>query len=190
MKTKDIVFGGIMVSFFLLLGYVFRSNARIVQSYLQVVKIVVVAITVRNLSNPVRWIFCTAALFTSFFLISLQDTVIYNIPALAGGIVLGLQEPEKRLPLQYILFFITNTILTIYEFLVYQLFTQINMFLIYKDVAYELSNLVFEVSSDTTVVYILFFIFVFFDSAFSSFVIFSLYRILAKKVQALVQKTE
>lgn len=77
MKNKDIAYGGLMIATFLGISLIFRGNARVVQTYVEIVKTIVVAVFLRNIKNDKWWIFAVSCFISSlFFCINSRDTDI------------------------------------------------------------------------------------------------------------------
>ena len=172
MKTKDIAFGGIMIAVFVAIGMVFNVDIRVMQTYLEILKTVIAAVCVRFISDKASIVFLIACFCVCLILLPIQTTVIYNVPSLIGGYTIGRMKKRMRFP-DFIVFFVVNTIMIFYEFWVYRIFMQTNLFEIYTSGALDIVNWIINVSVPGFLTKIFFGIFILADSAFSSLVIFN-----------------
>lgn len=172
-----------MIASFLALGLIFRTNTRVVQTYLEIVKTIIIVVFIRNMRCNSWWIFVSACILSCLIFVSVSDTLIYNVPAIIGGCVIGLQKSNSNKIINYIAYFIVNSIMIVYEFIMFGLFMKTNLFILYqKQLAIILSEFTSGVITELFL-QVLFWMFVLFDSAFSSFVIFVLSQIVLKELK-------
>lgn len=185
MKTKDIAYGGLMIASFLALGMFFRTNARVVQTYLEIVKTIIVAISIRKMERNSCWIFAVACFLSCLIIIPIPDTIIYNVPSIIGGCVIGTQKNIDKKFRNFMCFFIVNSMLIIYEFLMFGFFMETNLFNLYSEQSTVLLSEIINVDIPDTYFKIVFIGFMILDSAFSSFVIFGLFQMINKKISGI-----
>lgn len=185
MKTKDIAYGGLMIALFLALGLVFRNNTRVVQTYLEIVKIIIVAVFIRRVRRKNWWIYAMACLLSCLIFVSVSETLIYNVPSIIGGCVIGLQRENVGKVRNYMIFFVVNSIMIVYEFTMYGFFMQTNLFALYSE---QLASTLVELTNgmiSQMFLQGLFVLFMICDSAFSSLVIYILSQIILKKINGI-----
>lgn len=182
MKTRDVAFGGLMVSTVLTIGLVFRGNIRTVQTYLEIIKTIIVALAIRNISPKGRYVFGATCICSCLILLPIQDTLIYNVPSVIGGYVIGIQKNSKKHITNFLVFFFVNTLMIVYEFFVFGFFMQTNLFIEYKGQAARILQQITKGCITENIVMVTFVLFLLADSAFSSFVIFELSQLVLKKV--------
>lgn len=187
MKTKDVAFSGLMIALFIVIGFLFRGNIRTVQTYLEIIKTMVVAVAVRNISPKARWVFPIACLVASMILIPFYEVLIYNVPSVVGGYVVGIQKENTKQILNYLVFVVVNSIMIIYEFGVFGFFMKTNLFLVYQEQAADLLTQFLGGAVTGSMVKIGFIVFMIGDSAFSSAVIFILSQLVIKKLKGIMQ---
>lgn len=183
MKTKNITYGGLMVALFLALDLIFRTNVRAVQTYLEIVKTIIIAVFIRNMGRNSWWISAAACFLSCMILVSVPNTLIYNVPSIIGGCVIGVQKENKIK--SYVVFFVVNSFMIIYEFIMFGFFMKTNLFALYKKQA---ANILPEITNgiiSKTTLQVLFMLFIILDSAVSSLIIFILVRIILKKLNGI-----
>ena len=186
MKTKDIAFGGLMIALFIAIGFLFRGNTRTVQTYLEIIKSIVVAIAIRYISPKARWVFPLACLATSFIFIPIYESLIYNVPSIVGGYVIGIQKENNKKIINYGIFFLVNSLMIVYEFVVFGFFMQTNLFVVYQDQAAIMLSKLFGCIISESVVKVGFVLLMLGDSAFSAAVIFGLSQLVIKKLRGIM----
>ena len=172
MKTKDVAFGGIMIAMFVAISMVFSADIRVMQTYLEILKTVIAAVCVRFISDKASIVFLIACFCVCLILLPIQTTIIYNVPSLIGGFAIGRMKKRMRFP-EFIIFFVVNTIMIFYEFWVYGIFMQTNLFEMYTSGALDIVNGIINVSVSDFLTKMIFIMFILGDSAFSSLVIFN-----------------
>ena len=172
-----------MIASFLTLGMIFRADIRVVQSYLEVAKIVIVAISVKFLSRNSRLPFIFACLCTCIILLPIQDVIIYDVSSLIGGYIIGIQKDETKKARNFMFFCGINLLLIIYEFVLVSFFTQINLFSMYDENITVILERISNCTITETVTKLFLGGFIFADCVFSSLVTFVLAQIMIKKVK-------
>jgi len=171
-----------MISVFLAIGIIFRGNIRAVQSGLEVLKTIIIAFAIKNLSNGRRITFCVACLLLSFILIPLHETIIYNIPSVIGGLVIGIQNKNTKRVINYGVYFFVNCLLIIYEFSVFNLLSHSNLFIMYFDQTTEMLVEFTNGNVSSSMIKAFFIGFMIFDSAFTSAIIFISSELVSSKL--------
>lgn len=174
-----------MVALFLALDLIFRTNVRAVQTYLEVVKTVIIAVFIRNMGRNGWWISAAACFLSCMIFVSVPNTLIYNVPSIIGGCVIGVQKENKNKIKNYVVFFIVNSFMIIYEFIMFGFFMQTNLFALYKKQAATLLTEITNGIISKTTLQVLFILFIIVDSAFSSLIIFILVQIILKKLNGI-----
>lgn len=175
-----------MIASFLTFGMIFRANVRVIQSYLEVAKIVIVAISVKFISRNSRLPFIFACLCTSIILLPIQNVLIYDISSLIGGYVIGSQKDETRKIKNYIVFCGVNILLILYEIVLVGVFTQTDIFSMYGEhIEFILGRISNRIITGT-LAKVLLAGFILIDSMFSSFVTFVLTQFVMKKVKGVL----
>lgn len=182
MKTKDIAYGGLMIATFIVLGFIFRANIRSVQTYLEVIKTIVVAVFIKNMNHKSRWIFLLACFVSCLIFESLPNTLIYNVPCIIGGWFIGQQKYENKKVVNYLSYFVVHSVMMIYEFIMFGIVMQINLISLYREQFSEMLSFLTNGILTKTFLEISFVLFTVFDSAFSSFVIFILTQAAVKRL--------
>lgn len=188
MKVKDVAFGGIMIAMFVVIGMVFSADIRVMQTYLEILKTVIVAVSVRFISDKASIVFLMACFGICLILLPIHTTIIYNVPSLVGGFVIGRMKKRMRFS-EFIIFFAVNTIMIFYEFLVWGFFMQTNLFEIYTAGASDIVNGVINVPVSGFLAKIVFILFILGDSVLSSFVIFVVSKFAIRRFETLQNKT-
>lgn len=187
MKTRDIAYSGLMIALFLSICFAFRTNIRVVQTYLEIIKVIIVAVFIRNIERKNWWVSASACFLICLLLVSVPDTLIYNVPSIVCGCVIGLQKERKGIVRNYLFFFIIHSLMLIYEFAVFGFFMQTNLFTLYQEQAATVLSEITSGMISVIMAQALFIAFMIFDSAFSSFVIFSLSQIAIKKLNGVLR---
>lgn len=190
MRTKDITYGGVMIATFFVLSLLFRGNTRLVQTYLEIVKTMVIAVFMWNIKSNNRWIFALACFVTCLLFVSIPDTLIYDVPSIVGGSVVGLQKHKVRKVRNYLSYFIVHSVMMIYEIAMFGLLMNMNLFTLYRKQFSATVVMLTNGSISTTFMEILFVLFMVFDSAFSSFLIFSLVQVVLRKLDRATKMTD
>ncbi len=175
-------YGGLMIASFLAIGLIFRTNIRTVQTYLEVVKTIIIAVFIQNVNRNSCWVFAIACVLSCMIFVSVPDTLIYNVPSIISGCTIGLQKNDRNKIINYMVYFIVNTVLISYEFIMFGLFMRTNLFDLYKDDAAVVLSEVTGLVISESLLQVIFIIFMLFDSAVSSFVIFVLTQIVLKRL--------
>lgn len=186
MKTKDVAFGGMMIALFMAIGFLFRGNIRTVQTYLEILKTIVVAVAVRYISPKARRVYPIACFASSLILTPIYEALIYNVPSIIGGYIIGIQREKVKQIVNYFVFFLINSLMIVYEFLVFGFFMQTNLFFVYQQQAAELLSQFFGDAVTETMVMVGFAAFMIGDSAFSAAVIFILSQLVIKKLKGIM----
>lgn len=132
MKAKDLAYGGLMIAVFLSIDFIFRINVRDIQSYLEIPKTIIVAVFIDKAQRR-HWLsYASSCFLASLIFFSLPDTLIYNVPSIVCGCILGLQNDEDPMIKNFLVLMIVNFAMVIYEMLMYGLFMQINLFAVYQ----------------------------------------------------------
>lgn len=171
-----------MIASFLAIGLIFRINTRVVQTYLEVVKTIIIAVFIRNMSRNSWWVFAIACVLSCMIFVSVPETLIYNVPSIIGGCTIGIQKDYRNKIINYVVYFIVNTILISYEFVMFGLFMGTNLFDLYKDDAAVVLSEVTGIVISESLLQVIFILFMLFDSAATSFVIFVLTQIILKRL--------
>ena len=173
MKINAIVLGGIMIAVFILIGIVFNIDYRPIQTYIEAVKIIVIAVSVRKLASIKNIIvFLTACLAICLFVLPTYQTLIYNIPSMICGFVIGFIKDNKKIR-KFLLLFLINTIMIVYEFVLSYVFLSVNLFSIYKSGMAEMLHF-FNIDLNSMIINAIFVGFMVCDSVFSSGIIYLL----------------
>lgn len=138
MRSKDIAYGGLMIATFLGISLVFRGNARSVQTYLEIIKTMIIAVSLRYIKSNTWWVFVVACFISCLFWVSISDTLIYNVPSIIGGSVIGLQRNNERKSRNYFLYFVVHSIMQIYSFFMVGIFTHTNLVDLYREYFFEI----------------------------------------------------
>lgn len=187
MKNKDIAYGGLMIATFLVVSLMFRGNVRVVQTYLEIIKTIVIAVFLRNIKSDAWWIFAVACFASCLFFVSIPDTLIYNVPSIVGGCVIGLQRHNERRIRNYLMYFAVHSVMLIYEIFMFGILMQINLFALYSEQFSEVLIMLTNGVVTTKFMQMFFVAFTIFDSAFSSFVIFVLSQVTFRKLDRVVK---
>ena len=190
MKIKDIAYGGLMIATFLAVSLIFRSNTRVVQTYLEIVKTIVIAVFLQKIKSDAWWIFPAACFVSCLFFVSIPDTLIYNVPSIVGGSVIGLQKHNDRKIRNYLSYFAVHSIMLIYELFMFGILMQTNLFALYSEQFSEVLVILTNGAITTKHMQIFFVLFTIFDSAFSSFVIFALTQVTFQRLNRVVKTTD
>ena len=182
MKTKDIAYGGLMVAVFIALNLIFRGNVRVVQTYLEIIKIIVIAVFLRKINSNAWWIFTLACFVSCLFFVSIFDTLIYNIPSIICGITIGLQKHSDRKFRNYLSFFAVHSFMMIYEIVMFGIIMKTNLFTLYREQSSGILALITNGAVNEIFSEIFLVLFIILDSAFSSFVIFTLTQITLQRL--------
>lgn len=183
MKTKDVAFGGLMIALFLTIGFAFRGSVRVVQSYLEILKTIIVAVAIRNVSAKARLLFPIACLFAGLIVMPIYEVLVYNVPCVVGGVCIGVQKEGTKHIINFVVFFLINTIMIGYEIFMFGFFMQSNLFVIYQEQAADMMAAVTGAMVSELFVKIGFVIFILVDSAFSAAVIYILFQIIIRKLK-------
>lgn len=190
MKNKDIAYGGLMIATFLGISLIFRGNARVVQTYVEIVKTIVVAVFLRNIKNDKWWIFAVSCFISSLFFVSIPETLIYNVPSIVGGCVIGLQRHKERIIRNYLIYFVVHSVMLIYEIFMFSILMQTNLFVMYSEQFSDVLAILTNGVVTTKFMQIFVVVFTIFDSAFSSFVIFALSQMTVRKLERAIKTTD
>lgn len=190
MKTKDIAYGGFMVATYLVVSLMVRGNARMVQTYAEIAKTIVIAVFLRNIKSDAWWVFSSACFVSCLLFVSIPETFIYDVPSIIGGCVIGLQRYSNRKIRNYLSYFGVHSVMMIYEIVVFSILMQMNLFLLYKEQFSTTLAVLTGGVLNKTFVEVLFILFTIFDSAFSSFVIFILAQMVFKRLDRAIKPTD
>lgn len=171
-----------MIAAFLALGFIFRANIRSVQTYLEIIKTIVVAVFIRNINKEARWIFAIACFVSCLLFESLPNALIYNVPCIVGGWVIGQQHYERKRIRNYISYFIVHSVMMVYEFVMFGIIMQIDLVSLYREQFSDVLSIITNGMVTKPFLETFFILFTIFDSAFSSFVIFALTQAAFKKL--------
>ena len=183
MKTKDIAYGGLMIATFLVLSFIFRGSARVVQTYLEIVKTIVIAVFLRKIDGNSWWVMALACFASCLLIISIPDTLIYNVPSIVCGCVIGLQKNNSPKLKSYLSFFAVHTIMMIYEIVIFGLVMKTNLFILYGDQFSDTLEIITNGEVNKSFLGVLFILFTIFDSAFSSLIIFAFAQVVLRKLE-------
>lgn len=172
-----------MVALFLAMDLVFRMNVSIVQDFLGIVKTIVIAIFIKRMGRGSWWVSVMACFLSCLLFVPVPDTLIYGVPSMVEGCVIGLQKDDRNQFKNYMLLFAVNSLIIVYKFFMLGFFMQIDTYALYR--GYIVSALP-EITGGMiaeAALRILFILFMTFDSAFSSLIIFGLFRAILKKLK-------
>lgn len=176
---KDITLGGLLIALFISLNFVFGMDVRLIQTYLEIPKTAIVAIYSSSTTRSSKAVFLGACLLTSFLTLPIQVTLIYNIPCMIGGLVIGCSRFDLKC---FLVYFAYNSFSIAYEFYLYLIFVNQNLFNLYvEDTASLLRKMTgFDFAGNGLMA--AFVIFLLLDSAFSSAIIFAASHILMRRL--------
>lgn len=172
-----------MVALFLAVDLAFRMNASIVQEFLGVVKTIVIAVFIKNMGRGSWWVSVAACFLACLLFVPMTDTLIYNVPSIVEGCVLGLQKDDRNQFKNYMILFVVNSFMIAYKFVMVGFLMQINSDVLYREqIASVLPEITGGMIAESSL-QILFILFMVFDSALSSLFIFGLFRTVWKKLK-------
>ena len=183
MKTKDIAMGGVMIALFVAVGLAFNVDVRAIQTYAEIIKIAVIAVCIRLFIPPkYSVVFLCACFSVCLMVLPIQQTIIYNVPCLIGGYVIGKNRKRYSVAKDFLIFFLVNTIMIVYEFALYNVLMDINLFLSYREGLASLIFDIFGVEVTQSKLNIFFLLSIIGDSLFSSAIIYGFSVLLIRQM--------
>lgn len=188
MRAKDLAIGGVMIALFTAVSFAFNNDVRAIQTYAEIIKIAIIAVCIQLfIPQKHSLVFLCACAAVCLIVLPIQQTLIYNIPCLISGYTIGKKRKQHILIKDFLIFFGVNTLMTAYEFVLYNAIMGTNLFLTYRD---ELATTIFDMlgfeitQSNVNIL----FAFVFLgDSFFSSIVIYAFSTFLIRQLNRLVK---
>ncbi len=185
MKSKDIAMCGVIIALFVAISFSFNFDTRVFQSYMEVLKIAIIAVAIR-LFVPAnnQLLFVIACFCVCMLALPLHQNVIYNIPSLISGLIIGKEISRKKI-LNFTIFFFVNTIMIIYEFFLCNVLFGTNLFMSYSEGIADLMTILLKIKINDATLNNIFALTILADSLFSSVVIFVGSEFLIERIKRL-----
>ena len=187
MKSKDIAICGLMIAIYVVISFVFIADVRFVQTFIEVVKTAVIAVCIRKFSSHKNSIiFLFACYMVCLITLPINQTIIHGVPCLIGGYVIGIQKERFKVR-GFFMFFFINTLMIVYEFLLYNAIMGINLFSTYKNGLTDILTEVLGINISSVFLSIFFVLLVLVDSVFSSVIIYVFSSYVIKQTDKLIK---
>lgn len=176
-----------MIAIYIVISFVFIADIRFVQTFIEVIKTAVIAVCIRKFSTPKHSIiFLFACYMVCLITLPISQTIIHGVPCLIGGYVIGVQK-EKFKVRGFLLFIFINTLMIVYEFLLYNVIMGINLFATYQDGLVNFLTEILEINISSAFLSIVFVLLVLLDSVFSSVIIYVFSSYVIKQIDKLIK---
>ena len=185
MKSKDIAMCGVMIALFVAISYSFSFDVRAFQSYMEILKITIIAVAIR-LFVPInkQLLFTITCFCVCILVLPLHQNVIYNVPSLISGLIIGKEISSKKF-LNFTIYFCINTIMTIYEFILCYVLLGTNLFISYSEGIADILTIFFKIQLSDSMLNTFFVLTILSDSLFSSAVIFIFSDFIIERIKIL-----
>lgn len=175
-----------MIALFISLSIIFSTDVRAFQTYIEIIKTAIIAVSIRFMPKDLEIVFIPACFITCLIILPIHQTLIYNIPSLIGGWTIGRHDSANVKG--FMIFFIVNTLMILYEFTIYNALIGMNLFLVYFQVASGVLFRTFGSHVSDSVMHFVIIVFLLGDSLISSFIIYVFSRAIIKQVQKIINK--
>ncbi len=176
-----------MISIYIVISFVFIADVRFIQTFIEVVKTSVIAVCIRKFSSPKHSIiFLFACYMVCLITLPISQTVIYGVPCLIGGYVIGIQKGKFKI-IDFFLFFFINTLMILYEFWLYNVIMGINLFATYQNGLADILTDVLGINISSVFLSMVFVSLILVDSVFSSVITYAFSAFMIKQTDKLIK---
>ena len=185
---KTVAVGGVMIAVFVVIGLVFNVNVRAVQTYVEILKTAIIAVCIRKFIPPKNSaVFLVACFLVCLILLPVHHAIIYNVPSLIGGYVIGRKREKYQIIRDYFPFFFVNTLMIAYKYLIYNLLMNTNLFLAYREGFSSVFSDVLGINISPAILNYVFILSLVADSAISSIIIYTISIFVIKQVDKVIK---
>lgn len=176
-----------MISIYIVISFVFIADVRLIQTFTEVIKTSVIALCIRKFSSIKHSIiFLFACYMVCIITLPISQTFIYGIPCLICGCVIGIQKGKSKIR-GFFSVFLINTLMIVYEFWLYNLIMEINLFEAYQNGLADVLTDILEINISSEFFSIVFVLLILADSAFSSVITYAFSTFVIKQVDKLIK---